>query len=142
MKKTLLFLFLTVFALSFNSCSDDDDNGSDSQYQQVLTRTKTVEGKDTYAQSGVYVYIFMGDDYTQEKYSYAGGGAMYEGERLIKANYNAVTDKDGKSAIKANFGNKPYTVVVQRFKDSTDATKMFYIQKFDVKNVIQVVYDN
>lgn len=143
MKKTILFLLVSVMALSFNACSSDDkDDVKPNEYQQVLTRTKTVDGKDTYPTAGVYVYIFMGDDYTQSKYKYSGGGAMYEGDKLIKATYNAVTDKDGKSVLKGEYGNKKYTVVVQRFKDSTKETKMFFVPKFDVKNVIEVVYDN
>lgn len=140
MKKTILFLFVSVLALSFNACSSDDkDDVKPNEYQQVLTRIKSVDG-ETFPQPGIYVYIFMGDDYTQSKYKYSGGGAMYEGDKLIKPTYSAITDKDGKSALKGDYGNTPYTIVVQRYRDSTSGTQMFYIKKFDVKNVIDIVY--
>lgn len=139
MKKLLTILMCASFLFA---CSSDKDNvePEGNQYQQVLTRIKTLDG--TFPQPGVYVYIFMDGDYSTNDYKYNVGGTFTSKDgKEVRFTYQDITSKEGKSAIKANFGNRPYTVVVQRYKDSTSGAQMFYVPKFDNKYVIDILYD-
>jgi len=77
MKKTLLFLFLTVFGLSFSACSsDDDDNGDGGSTTKKVTISiyyKMQNSEYDYPDSYSKVYVFRNTGFKSDKYRFESG---------------------------------------------------------------------
>ena len=83
MKKTLLFLFLTVCALSFNSCSDDDNGGDPATDGKILVSVyyKMENSEYEYPDSQSKIFIIRGVGFTNSNFEYKGEGKFYNKDK-------------------------------------------------------------
>lgn len=135
--KKILTLFMCLSLVGLYSCSSDDDNdNSNKQILQILTREQSQSG--VYPYNGAYVYLFMDIDNRNNEYSFIKGGTLKKGDQAITYTKIAIT-KDGKANIEYNFGNRPFTVIVARGVEMA-SYKTFYYEKFDNNTPIDILY--
>lgn len=79
MKTKILLLFMTVFALTFSACSDDDEGGDESTEMTVMLRVVCIlQGSGTETpDSNSKVYVFRSTEFTGSNYEYKGEGKFY-----------------------------------------------------------------
>lgn len=80
MKTKILLLFMTVFALTFSACSDDEGGGSN-EMTVMLRVVCILQGSETETpDSNSKVYVFRGTEFINSKYEYKGEGRFYNKE--------------------------------------------------------------
>lgn len=111
MKKALLFLFMTVFTLSFNSCSSDDDNGdgdgTGNSKVIVSAEMKFKSGENYLSDVGGQLYHFKDfSDYVN--YNYKGKGVFEHKTENKKVTYTTkgVAGSDGIAKIEIGGGQR------------------------------------
>jgi uncharacterized lipoprotein YehR (DUF1307 family) len=134
MKKTLLFLFLTVFALSFNSCSDDDEDSDDGDNGGNTVKLTAVfqykKGDEIKPSAGTRMFIFktVGDSndwqYNQTDHTFKkADGTIVNPVYTLKASAGGV--------IEANIEKN--TSYIYAYEPGIDPTK-YGVDRFDTKN--------
>lgn len=142
MKKNILFLLVSVMALSFNACSsDDDDNGgSDPLGKEVkvsIIANYSAEGK-VLTDVGAIVYVFNALSIHEEaEWKYIGNGE-FESEkwnRKTKYAHKEVMKENGISFILNQLPDgKYFTVVIESATDVEKESRYFGISTFDYKD--------
>lgn len=79
MKTKILLLFMTVFALTFSACSDDDEGGDGNTEMTVMLRVVCIlQGSQTESPDpNSKVYVFKGTEFAGSDYEYKGEGRFY-----------------------------------------------------------------
>lgn len=78
--KSKLFLLMSIFALVFSSCGDDDEGG-DTKMTVLLRVYYLMENSQTPSpDSYSKVYVFRGVEFSNSKYEYKGDGKFYNRE--------------------------------------------------------------
>lgn len=82
MKTKILLLFMTVFALTFSACSDDDESGDGNTEMTVMLSVyyEMQNSAYEYPDSNSKVYVFRGTEFTRSNYEYKGEGKFYNKE--------------------------------------------------------------
>lgn len=131
MKRTLLFLFMTVFALSFNSCSSDDDNNNGGDTGNTVKLTAVFRQQSNGVENPLpgTMYIFKltkelsGYDYNSDNHTFK----LSDGT-ILKAAYTLKMNENG---AKEEWIDKN-TKYVYSFEPDFDHTK-YSIDRFETK---------
>lgn len=142
MKKTILFLLVSMMTLSFNACSsDDDDNGDGTNVGKEvivsITANYKSDGKEI-ADVGAVVYVFNALSVHEEAgWKYIGNGE-FESEkwnRKTKYTYKEVMKENGISFLLNQLPDgKYFTVVIESATDINKESRYFGITTFDYKD--------
>lgn len=142
MKKTLLFLFLTVFALSFNSCSDDDNGGNNNNkaidVHVDVTYFSSAQNQ-TITDVGSIVYLFDGFSiYNGGDWKYQGNGIFLSekwGTKWASSNKQTVTDTGVSfKNVKGNDQIKSFTIVIESASDKNQTDRYFPVNVFSIES--------
>lgn len=133
MKKALLFLFMTVFALSFNSCSSDDDNGDGGGTGNTVKLTAVFQYKkdgETKPSAGTRMFIFKVVGNTNSwQYNQIDHTFKKSDGTVVNPTYSLKANESG--AIISNIDSN--TSYIYAYEPGIDPTK-YGVDKFETKN--------
>lgn len=98
MKKALLFLFLTIFALSFSACgSDDDDNGDGGNTVKLTAVFKYQKDGATKPSAATQMYIFKTGGESTSDWTYNKNNHYFEKKNgsVVYSTYSFKANNDG-----------------------------------------------
>ena len=133
MKKTLLFLFMTVFALSFSACGsdDDDDNGDGDGNTVKLTAVfQYQKGDEVKPSAGTRMFIFKAVGSTNDwQYNQTSHTFKKTDGTVVNPIYTLKANEGG--VIEANIEKN--TSYIYAYEPGIDPTK-YGVDRFETKN--------